>query len=146
MNEKVLNGLNWVIGILKSNNIQYQVTGGVAASFYGSTREIYDIDIEMSNKDVLKVFELCREYVTFRPSRYINENFNLFLMTLEYEGQLIDLCGTENMRIKGEHQDVDLDQSVVIDGIYVVSKENLIKYKKLLGRDVDLMDIESITL
>ena len=40
--EKVL---EWIVEIISINDIDYQITGGLAANLYGSGREVYDIDI-----------------------------------------------------------------------------------------------------
>ncbi|MFZ2522802.1 MAG: hypothetical protein WAW92_00245 [Minisyncoccia bacterium] len=39
--------LRWIVNILESKSIQFQVTGGFAAKLYGSQRELADIDIDI---------------------------------------------------------------------------------------------------
>lgn len=134
--------LDWIVGIMVESGIDYQITGGLAANLYGSGREVYDIDIEVSDLDVGRVGDLCREYIIWGPDRFVDDNFDLLLMTLEYGGQLIDICGIDSMYIKGELQKVDLSESILIDGYRVVGLKDLIEYKRLLGREVDLLDIE----
>jgi len=133
------NSLDWIIDTL--SGVEYQITGGLAANLYGSCRDVYDIDIEVSNVDVDRMGELCRDYIIWGPDRFIDENFDLYLMTLEYDGQLIDICGIDGMYIKGRLQVVDLSKYVLIDGLRVVGLSDLIEYKRLLGREVDLVDI-----
>jgi hypothetical protein len=82
--------------------------------------------------------------VIYGPERYMDENFDLLLMTLDFGGQYIDICGIETMYIRGELQGVDLSTSVEVDGMKVVLKSDLIEYKRLLGREVDLVDISNI--
>ena len=62
-------------------------------------------------------------------------------MTLKYRDQLIDVCGIDNRSIRGLSQEIDLGSAVEVDGYRVVGLGDLIAYKKLLGRDVDLIDI-----
>jgi hypothetical protein len=133
--------LEWILSILKKNNIDYQITGGLAANLYGSSRELYDIDIEVYDADVYKVYEECKDYVIYGPNRYVDEHFDLLLMTLKYRDQLIDVCGIDNMSIRGLRQMVDLRSAVDIGGYRAVGLGDLIAYKKLLGREVDLIDI-----
>ena len=137
------NSLNWIVSIL--SGIDYQITGGLAANLYGSGREVYDIDIEVSNVDVDRIGDLCREYIIWGPDRFVDDNFDLYLMTLDYGGQLIDICGTDEMYIKGRLQVVDFSKSMLIDGYRVVGLNDLIEYKRLLGRKVDLIDIGVIS-
>ena len=144
MNYKVLDGLKWIVGVLNRFGMGYQITGGLAANLYGSKREIYDIDLEVSDYDVYRLGEICREYIIYGPNRYVDEHFDLLLMTLKYRDQLIDVCGIDNMSIRGLSQEIDLGSAVEVDGYRVVSLEDLVSYKKLLCRDVDLIDIRNI--
>jgi len=136
-----MEALDWILSILRKNNIDYQITGGLAANLYGSTRELYDIDLEVSDYDVYRLGEICSEYIVYGPERYVDEHFDLLLMTLKYRNQLIDVCGIDKMSIKGFRQTVDLNNAVDIGGYRVVGLGDLIAYKKLLGREVDLIDI-----
>ena len=137
--EKVL---EWIVEIISINDIDYQITGGLAANLYGSGREVYDIDIEVSDLDVWRLGFLCEDYIVYGPSRYVDEHFDLLLMTLDYGGQLIDVCGIDSMYIRGWLQLIDFNTSVEINGMKVVLLADLIAYKKLLNREVDLIDIE----
>jgi hypothetical protein len=144
MNYKVLDGLKWIVGVLNRFGMGYQITGGLAAFWYGSKREIYDIDLEVSDSDIYRLSEICRKYIIYGPERYVDEHFDLLLMTLDYGGQLIDVCGIDSMSIRGEIQEIDLGSFVEVDGYRVVRLEDLVYYKKLLGREVDLIDIRNI--
>ena len=134
--------LEWILSIIRANSINYQITGGLAANLYGSKREVYDIDIEVYDSDVHRLYEICKNYVIYGPERYMDENFDLLLMTLDYGGKYIDICGIDTMYIRGHLQFVDLNTSVEMGGMKVVLKSDLIAYKKLLNREVDLIDIE----
>ena len=102
---------------------------------------MYDIDLEVSDYDVYRLGEICSEYIVYGPERYVDEHFDLLLMTLKYRNQLIDVCGIDKMSIKGFRQTIDLNNAVDIGGYRVVGLGDLIAYKKLLGREVDLIDI-----
>jgi len=45
MEEKTLNALNWIVGILTKHRIPYRIGGGLAAHVYGSPRPVNDIDL-----------------------------------------------------------------------------------------------------
>jgi len=141
MNENFCSALKWIVGKLDGFRVEYQFTGGLAAYLYGSKREIYDIDIEVRDSVVWFLSNECKDYVIYGPERYVDEHFDLLLMTLDYGGQLIDVCGIDSMSIRGEIQEIDLGSFVEVDGYRVVRLEDLVYYKKLLGREVDLIDI-----
>jgi hypothetical protein len=145
MNENVYSALKWIVGKLDGFRVEYQITGGLAAFWYGSKRKIYDIDLEVSDSDLYRLSKICREYIIYGPSRYVDEHFDLLLMTLDYGGQLIDVCGIDSMSIRGEIQEIDLGSSVEVDGYRVVRLEDLVSYKKLLCREVDLIDIKYLS-
>ena len=45
--EKTVDALRWIVGILEKKNILYQISGGFAAKLYGSSRPLNDIDIDI---------------------------------------------------------------------------------------------------
>jgi hypothetical protein len=145
MTDKVISGLGWIVGVLNRLGYEYQVTGGLAAHLYGSKREVYDIDIEVSDSVVWELASECNDYVVYGPSRYVDEHFDLLLMTLDYHGQLIDVCGIDTMYLKGEKQNICLKNynRTKVSGIdiRVVGLDDLLCYKRILGREVDLLDI-----
>jgi hypothetical protein len=145
MNENVCRALKWIVGKLDGFRVEYQFTGGLAAYLYGSKREIYDIDIEVRDSVVWFLADECNDYVVYGPCRYLDDNFDLLLMTLDYGGQLIDVCGVDNMSIRGSRQVIDFSESCIVSlfgmDMKLCRKEDLVVYKKLLGRDVDLVDV-----
>ena len=145
----------WIVNILHKHKIQFQISGGLAAKMYGATRPIADIDIEMSDDGFEKILLEVKEFVIFGPERYIDETFNVKLLTLEYKGQEIDLSGENGEKIfdknSGKWVDNEIDFSTAVNmevfgiEVPVISKEALIKYKSLIQRDVDWSDIKEIS-
>ncbi|HLC94380.1 MAG TPA: hypothetical protein VJH96_02335 [Patescibacteria group bacterium] len=45
MNRDTKKAFRWIVGILQTYKIPFQITGGFAARFYGANRPLYDIDI-----------------------------------------------------------------------------------------------------
>ena len=90
---------NWIIGILKKNNIPFVITGGLAAKSYRSPRNLNDIDIDVHDKDLNSILKEIRLYITFGPEQYKDERWDLLLLTLNHEGQDIDISGGDNGKI-----------------------------------------------
>lgn len=75
-------------------------------------------------------------------------------MTLRYQGQEIDLTSTDNLKIfnvltnKWELLITDLSKACLIDlmgvKVCVIPLGDLLFYKKILKREVDLADIQAI--
>lgn len=149
----------WIVNILKRHKVPYQITGGFAAKIYGSKRKLADIDIEIPEEKFDDAYDAVykdvKKFIIFAPKRYKKEGFDVFLMTLKYKGQLIDICGTRTDKLfdkkKGKmiRAPVDLKKftrkEVFGKNIKVVPRKELIKYKSKLQRRVDKIDIKQIT-
>lgn len=145
----------WIVGILEKNNIRFRISGGFAARFYGVKRKLADIDVEVFEKDISIICNNVKDFVVYGPKRYIDENWNLILMTLKYEGQEIDIAAVEarifNQTTKrwikkpGNFKESNLKNIFGLD-VLVEKKESLIKYKKMLNRDVDIEDVTQLEL
>ena len=144
----------WIIEILKENDIKYRISGGLSARVYGSKRKLADIDIEVRQKDVNKIYKSVKEFVVYGPKRYKDQHWDLMLMTLEYKKQEIDIASFEaklfNKKTKqwinrpGKFNDSNLKNVFGLD-VLVEKKRSLIKYKKILSRDVDIKDVKQLS-
>lgn len=144
--------LIWITNILQKQKIPFQITGGLAARAYGSKRKLADIDIDIPEDSFVKIRDDVSPYIIFGPVQYKSKRWDLFLMTLNYNGQEIDLSGAYKTKIYSIQdkvwttQSTDLSKSnqVSIYGVDlpVVSRDELIAYKKILARRVDLLDLE----
>jgi hypothetical protein len=84
---------------------------------------------------------------------FIDENWKIVLMTLNYEGQEIDICSTEaqifNQKMKTwEQRNGNLENSINTEiygkSIKIDSIQSLISYKSKLGREVDIEDVKQL--
>jgi hypothetical protein len=143
----------WITDILEQKGIKYKISGGFAARIYGVDRELADIDIEMENTGIPLIEETVNPYIISGPERYKDDNWDLEVMTLVYEGQEIDIAGIEakifNVQTKQwEELKNDLNDNTIME-IYgkkvpIESISNLIAYKTKLSREVDIKDVRQL--
>jgi len=151
---KAKTALIWIVNILNKHGIPYQVEGGLAANCYGSTRELADIDIFIPSFGFDRISKDVEGYVNFGPAFHTDTHWRLVYQVLNYRGQQIEICDAgkasyldtqSNSWIKKE---IDFTQAETIEifGIStkIIPKSDLIEYKRMTNREVDLIDIEQI--
>lgn len=151
---RLSNTLTWITIILREERIPYQVVGGLAARAYGAMRPMLDIDIYLSESGLPKLLPRVEAYIIRPPARYISDLFDVNFLVLDFEGQEIELCMAEGAKIFDSKNNrwvankIDFNDSteLSIEGVIVsvIPLVRLIQYKNILGRDVDLQDIEEI--
>ena len=147
--------LNWIVKLLRKHKIPFQISGGFAANIYGSNRSLADIDIEVSDKDVLNIQKSVKKYIIYGPMRYRDKEWDLLRMTLKYKNQEIDICGIDSQNIfdrqtkKWTKRKIDLPKSTrkkVYNLIVpIIPIKNLMSDKKKISRDVDIQDIKTLS-
>lgn len=147
--------LRWIIGILEKHKIPFQITGGFAAKIYGSKRPLNDIDIDILDKDFSKIVGDAQEFIIYGPAHYIDERWDCILMTLDFNGQKIDISGASSMKIcdarTGEWKDMPTDLSKAVSKeiygrtIPVIPPEDLIDYKSMLAGEHQKEDIRAVS-
>ncbi len=145
----------WIVKHLRKRRIPFRITGGLAARFYGSRRRLADIDIDISDKDLVRIAPGVQRHMVYGPQRYRDRNWDILLLTLRYRGQLIDFSGANSGMVFDRQK-----RRLVLAKVHlarfrrgnifgkivpVIPKAELIAYKLRLGRRVDIMDVQSIT-
>ncbi|RJO62297.1 hypothetical protein C4544_00425 [candidate division WS5 bacterium] len=97
MKEKKLNALKWIVGILNENHIPYCIGGGMATYLYGSDRPVNDIDISILGKYFSAIVPLVKNYITAGPKHYKNDKWDCTTLSLNYEGQDIDMTDADTL-------------------------------------------------
>ncbi len=146
--------LRWIVTMLRRNRVPFQVTGGLAARAYGATRPLADIDLTIPEKSLFQYAHQWNDYIVFGPGRYRDSHWDLSLVTLEFQGQAIDL-GSDQARIFDRHcgkwrawrsDFSQFDTRMVLGLVLPVEPlQRLVAYKDLLGRECDLKDIAELT-
>lgn len=143
---------HWIVTILQRHNIPFEIDGGLAARAYGAKRELVDIDLVIPEERFDEIVPEVEPYIIYGPSYFTDDKWNLMLMTLDYEGQAIDIAGAENQKYfdESKHEwvsspaDFSKSEKKIIFGeeVGVIPKTRLIEEKRHLGREVDLIDLE----
>lgn len=148
--------LTHLVEALQKSNIEFQVSGGLAAIVHGATRPLYDIDLEIYKEDVETVRALFNDYITEDWNNDLegpDDQFDIWMMKLEIEGVPIDINQVEEVYLISKTGERTLQTSVMDTEqkefmgltLPVLRKEPLISYKRTLGREVDLEDIKHLT-
>jgi len=151
---KVRRALKWVIKILRDQKVPYQISGGLCARFYGATRRINDIDIDIRKIDFPCLQAIILPYVIFGPDQYIDKKWNVFIMILKYQDQLIEFTSGDFSEISNTDRTkwlvfrYDLQDVNIIpwEGttINLMRPEKILRYKKHLDGKKQKEDIKAI--
>lgn len=132
----------------------YQVVGGLAARSYGATRPLNDIDLYVPDGDLARVATLADPFVTRKPCHHRDGHWDLTFMKLAKGLWEIELGGADTARYfdgrRGEWIEAEIDfsdfQLRLAEGveIRVIPFRRLVRYKRALGRPVDLQDLREL--
>ncbi len=145
--------LLWIVEILNKHNVPFVISGGFSAKIYGSLRPLNDIDIDIPVEYFKTILADIKPYITYGPDHYTDERWDLQLITLNHEGQEIDLSGGDTVRIcdarTGQWHNMPTDFTNVeqkkVFGITVpvIPPKDLIDYKSMLAGDHQKIDIQA---
>lgn len=156
MEQKVIDALEWIIGILDKNSIPYRIGGGFAAHVYGSNRPIKDIDITIPRKYFEIIMPEISSYIKHDLKNYLDEKWDCFGLTLDYFGQEIDITDIDTLQMSSkdktgwfktkEHFRKFDTVPTEIAGVTVslINPRDLIAYKKHLNGDHQTIDIDAV--
>lgn len=98
----IKSALDWIIPLLKNREIPFQITGGFAAHLYGAARPVNDIDIDLPTSHLNLLLPDLSSYVANPAQRHKDATWDLYVCTLDFNGQLIDLTGASDAFIKNK--------------------------------------------
>ena len=151
---KVRKALKWVTKILRDQKIPYQISGGLCARFYGTTRRINDIDIDIKEIDFPRLQAIMQPYVIFGPDIYVDKKWEVLIMILKYKDQLIEFTSGDFSKISNSGRTkwlvfrYDLHDVNIIpwEGVTLnlMRPEKILRYKKHLDGKKQKEDIKAI--
>jgi hypothetical protein len=146
--------LKWIVEELEHRDIPFALVGGIAANAYGATRALNDIDIDVPEDFLPVLAKELEPFKTFGPERSVSDCFDCQLLGLSYKGQEIELSGAEGLLIKVSSSEKwvswptnlsEVERRAVLGlNVPVMGRKQLIEYKRLAGRDTDLMDVSEL--
>lgn len=150
---KTKDALRWIVGILNNHKIDYQISGGLAGKFFGSKRKLNDIDIDISQKYFSKILPEISKYIIYGPAHYRDAKWDLELITLNYNGQEIDISDSDRPLISNKertrwiyfpaHFSETLEFKLDALKLKIINPKYFIEYKKELDGEHQLEDIKS---
>lgn len=146
--------LDWLADLLAARAIPWRITGGLAARSYGAERPLADIDVEVPDEAIAALQPDVAAFVVDPPYRHRSGPWDLLLCTLNHRGQVVDLCGGSTCKIYDRRagawrEDLFHPGEVELREVFgrrvpVVPRARLLAYKRALGREVDVLDVQMI--
>lgn len=133
---------------LEENEIEYAVCGGLALTILGFPRATFDIDILIRNESLEDSFALAKQF-----------GFDIHGLDMSFKERAVEIRRVSKIDDDGEVLSLDFllvtpfiedvwDDRITVEWqgrpMSIVSREGLVKMKKLAGRHKDLIDIDRI--
>ena len=152
--DKTEAAFRWICKLLSERQIPFVVGGGFAVRLFGGTRPLYDIDLDIPEERFSELLPAVQPYVVSGPSRFKDELFDVFLLTLDYQGQPIDITGAESIRVydtiaqvwRNDPTDFEAVEMREAYGLTVKVQrpDLLVRYKRWIARETDLQDVDEL--
>ncbi|MFA7285382.1 MAG: hypothetical protein WC011_00840 [Candidatus Paceibacterota bacterium] len=102
LEEKTINALKWIVGILNKHNIPYRIGGGFAAHVYGSSRPVNDLDFSLPGEYFPIIVSEAKDYITSGPKHYLNAKWDCDTLCLNYNNQDIDITDIDTLKMSNK--------------------------------------------
>ena len=144
----LLDELSNLISALNENGVEYAVCGGLSMAIHGFARATLDIDLLIRAESLEKAYKIAE-----------TKGFDIRGLDISFKERAVEIRRVSKIDDTGEVLSLDLllvtpqveDVWATREGIdflgsrlWVVSREGLIKMKRLAGRPQDLADIERL--
>lgn len=138
--------LNQLISALEKHGIEYAVCGGLALTIHGFPRATFDIDILIQEDSLDKAFEIAAE-----------KGYDIHGLDMSFKERAVEIRRVSKIDEDGEVLSLDFllvtphvedvwDTKIYLgwEGktLSIVSREGLLKMKRLAARHKDLIDID----
>lgn len=138
-----------LVKALESDGIEYATCGGIAMAIHGFVRATKDIDIVINERDLDRAFAVARSRgydVEGLPLNFKDQDMKIRRIS-KVDKEARELITIDFILVTDSMRDVWDDRQKVeweSGAAWVVSREGLIKMKRLAGRDIDKVDISKL--
>jgi hypothetical protein len=144
----LIDELSGLIYALNENGVEYAVCGGLSMAIHGFARATLDIDVLIREESLEKAYEIAAE-----------KGFDIRGLDISFKERAVEIRRVSKIDDNGEVLSLDLllvtpqvedvwqareKIDFLGDKLSVVSREGLIKMKRLAGRPQDLADLERL--
>ncbi len=145
---RLLDELSQLISALEDGGIEYAVCGGLALTIHGFPRATFDIDVLIRPESLEKAYEIAAKFEY--DIRGLDMSFKeraveiRRVSKIDEDGEVLPL---DFLLVTPKVEDVWETREKLIwqdKALWIVSREGLIKMKKLAGRSKDLIDVDRI--
>ncbi|MGE5140048.1 MAG: hypothetical protein ACM3JD_11340 [Rudaea sp.] len=153
--EQIHAALSWLVSLLSRHNVPYQVVGGLAAQAYGATRPLVDIDLYVPLDLAQAAVQEMRPFIVREALPHRSDSWDLVYLALDFHGVYIEIGDSstnprfyDRLDQRWEPQVIDYVASTIVSlygiDVAVMPREELLRYKAMLDREVDHWDIQAI--
>jgi len=140
--------LDQVTSAFERAGIDYAVCGGLALTIHGFPRATFDLDLLIRDESLSAAFETAKQL-----------GYDIHGLDISFKERAVEIRRVSKIDEEGEVLSLDLllvtpqvedvwRGRMLLDwnknGVWIVSKEGLIRMKELAGRHKDLIDIDRI--
>jgi hypothetical protein len=144
----LLDELSQLISALNENGVEYAVCGGLALTIHGFPRATFDIDILIRPESLDESYKIAARY-----------GYDIHGLDMSFKERAVEIRRVSKIDDDGEVLSLDfLLVTPKVEDVWetkenliwqnknltIVSREGLIKMKKLAGRAKDLIDVDRI--
>lgn len=144
--------LSFLIQALDGAGIASQATGGLAGNLWGSVWPLHDIDLDVATVDLDRLERRFAPFVLSR-GRLVDDEFDLDLLHLRRNGVDIEIAGADGAWIRSpagtwaplaRTLERAVERPLVEACVRTQRLEDLLAYKRVLGRTADVLDLQRL--
>lgn len=145
--------LHALVTHLARSGVPYVATGGLAGNLHGARWRLHDLDFDVPHAALPGLARHYAAAVRFGPAAYADDEFELDLLTLRLEGVDVDFSAAESVVLRSpagvrrpwptDLREAD-ERQVGGLPVRVLPLERLRAYKRFIGRQVDLRELDTL--